>query len=200
MTDPTTNGEEPTDAPSDELASLKREFDDLRETVRKLRAERQQTTDQLYQTLRGLGLSGAAIEANVTALTKHGMTRRAAMLATIGAIGGAGFMTGRVSAAASTSDSDGDVGTPANPVDVFADGIAKDGTAISVGDSLVPDTASSLNLGSNSNPWAGLYTDAVNGGGPVSDGDGTERQVWIIANGAADPAGAGTNDIIFEEQ
>ena len=33
----------------------------------------------------------------------------------------------------------------------------------------------------------------------VSDGDGTERQIWVIANGASDPAGADPEDIIFEE-
>ena len=41
---------------------------------------------------------------------------------------------------------------------------------------------------------------SLNSGGPLSDGDGTERQVWIIANGASDPAGADPEDIIFEEE
>lgn len=34
----------------------------------------------------------------------------------------------------------------------------------------------------------------------VSDGDGTTRQVWVIGNGASDPAGAGPDDLIFEEE
>lgn len=34
----------------------------------------------------------------------------------------------------------------------------------------------------------------------IPDGDGVARTVWVIANGAADPAGAGADDIIFEEQ
>lgn len=34
----------------------------------------------------------------------------------------------------------------------------------------------------------------------VSDGDGTTRQIWVIASGASDPAGADPEDIIFEEQ
>lgn len=34
----------------------------------------------------------------------------------------------------------------------------------------------------------------------VSDGDGTTRQIWVIANGASDPAGADPEDIIFEEE
>jgi hypothetical protein len=43
-------------------------------------------------------------------------------------------------------------------------------------------------------------TDELNNGGPISDGDGTERQIWVIAAGASDPAGADPEDIIFEEQ
>jgi hypothetical protein len=34
----------------------------------------------------------------------------------------------------------------------------------------------------------------------VSDGDGVDRQIWVIANGASDPAGADAEDIIFEEE
>lgn len=45
-----------------------------------------------------------------------------------------------------------------------------------------------------------LSTVTLNGGGPVSDGDGTERQIWVIANGASDPADANPEDIIFEEE
>ena len=40
----------------------------------------------------------------------------------------------------------------------------------------------------------------LNGGGPLSGGDGTERQLWVIANGASDPSGADPEDIIFEEE
>jgi hypothetical protein len=40
----------------------------------------------------------------------------------------------------------------------------------------------------------------LNGGGPISDGDGTERQIWVIANGASDPAGADPEDLIAEEE
>jgi len=36
--------------------------------------------------------------------------------------------------------------------------------------------------------------------GVITAGDGTERQIWVIANGASDPAGAGPEDIIFEEE
>lgn len=41
---------------------------------------------------------------------------------------------------------------------------------------------------------------SLNGGGPLSDGDGTERQIWVIANGASDPSGADAADLIFEEE
>jgi len=47
---------------------------------------------------------------------------------------------------------------------------------------------------------ASVSTGSLNGGGPVSDGDGTERQIWVIANGASDPAEAAPEDIIFEEE
>jgi hypothetical protein len=45
-----------------------------------------------------------------------------------------------------------------------------------------------------------VSTTTLNGGGPISDGDGTERQIWIIANGASDPAGADPEDLIYEEE
>ena len=45
-----------------------------------------------------------------------------------------------------------------------------------------------------------VSTDSLNNGGPISDGDGTERQIWVIANGASDPSGADPEDIIFEEE
>lgn len=42
--------------------------------------------------------------------------------------------------------------------------------------------------------------DSINDGGPITDGDGTERQVYVIASGAGDPAGAGANDLILEQE
>jgi len=104
---------------------------------------------------------------------ENSISRRGA-LALLGATGvGAGSVLGgneiigSAKADASTSDSDGNVGTQDDRVDVFADGV---------------DTIS------------------INSGGPLSDGDGTERQIWIIANGASDPTGADPEDIIFEEE
>lgn len=32
------------------------------------------------------------------------------------------------------------------------------------------------------------------------DGDGVQRRIWVIAAGAADPADAGPDDLIFEEE
>jgi len=55
-------------------------------------------------------------------------------------------------------------------------------------------------IGSPDQPVSAVHTDSLNNGGPISDGDGTERQIWIIANGASDPAGADPEDIIFEEE
>jgi hypothetical protein len=45
-----------------------------------------------------------------------------------------------------------------------------------------------------------VFAESINGGGPVTDGDDTERQIWIITNGASDPAAADPEDLIFEEE
>lgn len=34
----------------------------------------------------------------------------------------------------------------------------------------------------------------------LADGDGVDREIWVIPNGASDPAGAGPDDLIFEEE
>jgi len=44
-----------------------------------------------------------------------------------------------------------------------------------------------------------VFAESINDGGPVTDGDDTERQIFIIANGASDPAAADPEDLIFEE-
>jgi hypothetical protein len=54
-------------------------------------------------------------------------------------------------------------------------------------------------VGTSSSP-VDVEANLINGGGPVTDGDGTERNIWIIANGAPDPSGASAEDIIFEEE
>ena len=48
--------------------------------------------------------------------------------------------------------------------------------------------------------WDLDVANLINGSGVLSEGDGTERQVRIIANGADDPDGADPEDIIFEEE
>lgn len=45
-----------------------------------------------------------------------------------------------------------------------------------------------------------LQTDVLNNGGPISDGDGTERKIYIIENGASDPSDATATDIIIEKE
>ena len=52
-------------------------------------------------------------------------------------------------------------------------------------------------VGTESNP-VDVDASSINGGGPIIDGDGTERELYLIANGASDPAGAGADDLIFE--
>jgi len=52
-------------------------------------------------------------------------------------------------------------------------------------------------VGTASDP-VDVEANLINGGGPIVDGDGTERELYLIANGASDPAGAGADDLIFE--
>jgi len=54
-------------------------------------------------------------------------------------------------------------------------------------------------VGTDSSP-VDVEANLINGGGPIVDGDGTERELYLIANGASDPADAGPDDLIFEEQ
>lgn len=51
------------------------------------------------------------------------VTTRRRFLAAVAAVGGGAFLTGRASAQASTSDNNGDIGTPSNRVDLFADDV-----------------------------------------------------------------------------
>jgi len=76
---------------------------------------------------------------------------------------------GSAKADASTSDSDGNVGTPNDLVDVFAEGIAGGGTQIEIGDSLVPDTNASYDLGGASSTYKNAYLSALSGGGSAVD-------------------------------
>lgn len=54
-------------------------------------------------------------------------------------------------------------------------------------------------VGTSTDP-VDVFAASVNGGGPVTDGDDTERQIFIIANGASDPSAADPEDLIFEEE
>ena len=45
-----------------------------------------------------------------------------------------------------------------------------------------------------------VFAASINDGGPLTDGDGTERRIWLIEEGADDPDGATDEDLIFEEE
>ena len=44
-----------------------------------------------------------------------------------------------------------------------------------------------------------INVSGVNDGGPLSEGDGIERRIWVIESGADDPEEAEDEDLIFEE-
>lgn len=141
------------------------------------------------------------IEALRQAVQGGGPTRRGLMQGAgalgVGALlgGGASHAIDPVAADASTSDSDGDVGTPSNRLDVFADGV--DTTSIDA------DELNGADISDTQTAERGFETDGNGGLTPVAtvtDGDGTKRDIWVIANGASDPSGADPEDIIFEEE
>jgi hypothetical protein len=145
---------------------------------------------------------------------------RRGVLAALGLGGLATLGTNSASAQAA-----GAVGTGSNPVDVYGYSVVANnsftdpagvehtgeladlsdtGAGISVEDNgtQVLADASSLNFGSELDAvddGDGTTTASVDSA-VVSDGDGVDRQIWVIANGASDPAGADAEDIIFEEE
>ncbi|MFP4218808.1 MAG: hypothetical protein ACLFR6_08235 [Salinarchaeum sp.] len=117
----------------------------------------------------------ATVESQQQTIRKMLPNRREFLRAGGVAVAGAGIgaaAVGGAAADASVDDDYPDVGTPDRRVDVFGDGV-----------------------GANT-----VDTDEINDGGPLSDGDGTERQIWVIANDASDPSDASDDDIIFEEE
>jgi len=105
------------------------------ETIEELRERVEQLEEQQAELKQGaVDAQGRAW--NVSDFLNMGLTRRQALQAIGVLAGGATLGTaiqqavGVASAAPSTTDGDGDVGTPENPVDVFADGVSAGNYAI----------------------------------------------------------------------
>jgi|GEM_PF-2669346 len=45
-----------------------------------------------------------------------------------------------------------------------------------------------------------IWANRINDGGVIADGNGTERNIWVIASEDDDPADATDVDLIFEEE
>jgi hypothetical protein len=107
--------------------------------------------------------------------------------------GAAGAMLASATGEAEAADTSvGASGAPSETIDVYADEIRDSG-----GDVVIDiDDTGALDFQSR----ALENVDGVNGGGVITDGDGTERDIYVIANGASDPASADNDDIIFEEE
>lgn len=103
-----------------------------------------------------------------------------------------GFASGSAAGQSTGDESAGNVGTPEFTQDVWVDQLldANDNEFLNVD----PGEPINAQFGRN---WV---FDQINGGAPLSEGDGIERQIWVIANGASDPAGADPEDLIFEEE
>ena len=127
---------------------------------------------------------------NRVVLTRRQAAGLAAGTLSLGAV--LGYGTGSASAQSTGDESEGNVGTAARTQDVWVDQLldANDNQFLNVD----PGEPVNAQFGRN---WV---FDQINGGGPISDGDGTERQHWVIANGAGDPSGVDPEDLIFEAQ
>ena len=70
-------------------------------------------------------------------------------------------------------------------------------------ESLTTDDLNGADISDTQTAERGLETDGNGNLTPVAivtDGDGTKREIWVIASGASDPAGADPEDIIYEEE
>jgi len=121
----------------------------------------------------------------------HRLERRGVLQAGTGAAAGgiAGYLaTGRASAADTSS---GNVGSAGNSADVFLDQLRDPG-----GDEVLDVDDTGTIVSQRVFQFPSVDTDE---GTVVVDGDSTERRIWVIPNGASDPAGATADDLIFEE-
>lgn len=109
--------------------------------------------------------------------------------------------------AAPSNDSDAARKSDVDSVQSDVDGKADDPHALG-GESHSSDTLANLNAkiddaelddSSETRPPE-EHNNAAHSATYVSDGDGAERQIWVIAAGASDPAEAGPDDLIFEEE
>lgn len=158
--------------------------------------------------------SDSADGPSVHDLLDIGLTRRQALMAI--ALVGAGYSMGpaitkAITEPAAASHGGATLGTASNPLaeihveDLYQQTDNIDTDSLTTDDATInqsvtwPDgsttTTSPGDGGSVSDHDNSAHTEAF-----VSDGDGTERQIWVIANGASDPSGAAPDDIIFEEE
>lgn len=126
-------------------------------------------------------------EAESAQSTQHSSSSSIARRGVLAALGLGGLATlGTNSASAQAA---GQVGTASNPIDVYGYGVEATNT--------FTDPAGVEHTGelADIDDVGGSIPDDV-----VTDGDGVDREIWVIANGASDPSGADAEDIIFEEE
>jgi len=84
-------------------------------------------------------------------------------------------------------------------VGAIAAGTLSIGSVVGFGSGEAQAQSAAGQVGTRSEP-EDAYLASINDGGVITDGDGTDRRVWVIASGASDPAGAAAEDLIFEEE
>lgn len=123
------------------------------------------------------------------AARKEWPTRRAAM-GGIAALAGAGsFAAGRASAAASTSDSDGDIGQPGNRVDAFLDGADANSVYADQADIINETYIQAIRSSDKTNIASGTWTN-------VADGESADNRNEFNSNQRFSPDESGEYLII----
>jgi hypothetical protein len=128
---------------------------------------------------------------------ESGTTRRAA-LATL--LGGGAYAAGLSAGTAKAGTNQvGSIGTDSSRVDIEAEDIDLTDQSSTP---TTPESGQVRFYAKNGEPFFLDDTGTENpvDGSLIGSGDGVQRDIYVIANGASDPAGAGTDDLIFEEE
>jgi hypothetical protein len=141
----------------------------------------------------------------ISRLQSLGVSRRDML--TVLAGGGAGALAMGAASPASAQQINGiikadQLGTSSEPVQqLYVQNETTYENSEAIG-TLTVDTLNSADVSDTQTAERALETDGSGNLNPVAavtDGDGTKREIWVIANGASDPAGADPEDIILEE-
>lgn len=128
---------------------------------------------------------------------ESGTTRRAALVTLLG--GGAYAAGLSAGTAKAGTNQVGSIGTDSSRVDIEAEDIdlTDQGSTPNT-----PESGQVRFYAKNGEPFFldDTGTESPVDGSLIGSGDGVQRDIYVIANGASDPSGADADDLIFEEE